>query len=272
MNPTVRRYHDDAITTTFTGTVVAAGTQHGRTAVALAETWFYPESGGQLGDRGTLGGVSVVDVQVDDDGVVWHLLEGPAPTGEVACTIDWARRFEHMQQHTGQHVLSAALERTLDVSTISSTLGDERDVIEIGRESIDWATVARLEAVTNQVLWEDRAVRSHWTDDQGVAAFKEEATVPGAPWVSTINGSPVPSGPPFGSELWGFGGFPKPIHPNTTEFVVLSDLATLTVAQGDKFFISMRVADKLPQLANPAGVKERIYTALLRAALRESRR
>jgi hypothetical protein len=79
--------------------------------------------------------------------------------------------------------------------------------------------------------------------DQGVAAFKEEATVPGTPWVSTINGSPVPSGPPFGNELWGFGGFPKPIHPNTQESITLSDLSTLTVTQGDKFFISMRVAD-----------------------------
>jgi hypothetical protein len=79
--------------------------------------------------------------------------------------------------------------------------------------------------------------------DQGVAAFIEEATVTGHPWVSTINGSPVPSGPPFGAELWGFGGFPKQVHPNTQENVPLADLAVLNVTQGQKFFISMRVAD-----------------------------
>ncbi len=79
--------------------------------------------------------------------------------------------------------------------------------------------------------------------DNGAAAFIEESTVPGHPWVSTINGSPVPSGPPFGAELWGFGGFPKPIHPSSDAFIVLSDLSVLSVVQGDKFFISMRVAD-----------------------------
>ena len=92
--------------------------------------------------------------------------------------------------------------------------------------------------------------------DNGAAAFIEEATAPGTPWISTINGSPIPSGPPFGSELWGFGGFPKQIHPNSTEFLVMSDLSVLNVTQGDKFFISIEAEDPKFDLAETKAVLE----------------
>ncbi len=166
-----RLYYDDAYTTRFEGAVVAVGEWRGRPAVELERTWFYPESGGQLPDRGTLGAVPVVDVQADDGGRVWHVVDGTPPEGAVAGAIDWARRFDHMQQHTGQHVLSAAFERVADAPTLSSTLGAERSVIELGLAEMDWREVARIEEAANRVLWEDREIRLHWTDAEGVKRF-----------------------------------------------------------------------------------------------------
>ena len=87
---TRRLYHDDSYVTRFRARVVAAAERAGRPAVELDATHFYPEAGGQLGDRGTLGGRRVADVQADDDGRVWHLLEdGPAPAGEVLTAIGY---------------------------------------------------------------------------------------------------------------------------------------------------------------------------------------
>jgi alanyl-tRNA synthetase len=166
-----RRYYDDAYTTRFGARVAATGQWQGRPAVELEETWFYPESGGQLSDRGTLAGVPVLDVQAGDDGRVWHVVESPPPGGDLPGEIDWARRFDHMQQHTGQHVLSAAFERVANAPTLSSTLGAERSVIELGLPEMDWRRVAETEEAANRVLWEDREIRLHWTDAEGVKRF-----------------------------------------------------------------------------------------------------
>jgi alanyl-tRNA synthetase len=165
-----RLYYDDSYTARFTGEVAAVGTHAGKPAVELRSTYFYPESGGQLADRGTLGRASLLDVQVGDDERVWHVVDAP-PAGSVECAIDWPRRFDHMQQHTGQHILSAAFDRLLDAPTLSSTLGPERSVIEVGLADVDWRTVERVEEAANRVLWDDRALVLHWTDDAHIAEF-----------------------------------------------------------------------------------------------------
>lgn len=166
-----RRYYDDAYTTSFTGEVVAVGEHAGRPALELAVTWFYPESGGQSADTGRIGEARVLDVQVDDDGRVWHVVDAVPAGGTQPCAIDAERRFDHMQQHTGQHVLSAAFDRLLDAPTLSSTLGADRNVIEVGLAEADWRTVERIEAAANRVLWDDRALALHWTDAEGIARF-----------------------------------------------------------------------------------------------------
>ena len=167
-----RRYYDDAYTTRFDAEVVARGEHAGRPAVELAATYFFPEGGGQEADRGRLGTASVVDVQAEDGGRVWHVLDGDAiAAGAVAAEVDWERRFDHMQQHTGQHVLSAALERVTDAPTLSSHLGLERSSLEVGLDDLDWKTVERLERAANAVIWENRPIRLHWVDDEGVKRF-----------------------------------------------------------------------------------------------------
>lgn len=167
----VRRYYDEGEIKAFAGRIAARGEHAGRPAVELEESWFYPESGGQLADRGRLGDAQVLDVQSDDADRVWHVVDQVPALDDVACEIDWARRFDHVQQHTGQHMLSAALEHVLSVPTLSSSLGEERCVIEVGLDTVDWRQIERVEHALHQVLWDDRELRLHWTDAQGIASF-----------------------------------------------------------------------------------------------------
>jgi alanyl-tRNA synthetase len=167
--------YDDAYTLRFQARVATLGEHRGRPAVELERTYFYPESGGQEADRGRLGATRVVDVQADDMDRVWHVLEARDPAlragDEVEGEVDGARRFDHMQQHTGQHILSAALERVLSAPTLSSHLGEERSTIEVALPGTDWRAIERVEEAANRVVWEDRAVERHWTDSAGVARF-----------------------------------------------------------------------------------------------------
>ena len=165
--------YDDAYTTRFRARIADADTRENAARVELEETFFYPESGGQEADRGSLGGVPVVDVQTADDGRIWHTL-GPGsavPSGEADAEVDWARRFDHMQQHTGQHILSAAFERLCDAATLSSHLGEERSDIELELGDADWRLVERVEEAAYRVIWDDRPIERHWVDDEGVKRF-----------------------------------------------------------------------------------------------------
>ena len=173
MSVTSRRlYYDDAYTTRFETTVAGHGEWQGRPALELATTYFYPESGGQEADRGTLGAAEVVDVQADDDGRVWHVLGAPwSAESWVHAEVEWKRRFDFMQQHTGQHVLSAAFERTAGGVTLSSHLGAERSSIEIGLPDATWQQVREVERAANRVLWEDRPVQCHWVGEADLQRF-----------------------------------------------------------------------------------------------------
>ena len=167
-----RLYYDDSYTTRFTNRVTDRSTRGDRPAVELVATYFYPESGGQEADRGTLGDARVLDVLADEEGRVWHVLDSALdPGSELAAEVDWARRFDHMQQHTGQHILSAALERMMNAPTLSSHLGDERGTLEVALVDADWRAVDRLEEAANRVVWEDRPVERHWVTGEEVGRF-----------------------------------------------------------------------------------------------------
>ncbi len=168
-----RLYYDDSYTTRFSARVVDASMLAGRPAVELEATYFYPESGGQEADRGRIGAAAVLDVQAADDGRVWHVVDAPDPVaGVLEAEVDWARRFDHMQQHTGQHILSAAFERVMNAPTLSSSLGTEKSVIEVALADVDWRAIERIEEAANRVAWDDRPVERHWVDEQGVKRFR----------------------------------------------------------------------------------------------------
>jgi alanyl-tRNA synthetase len=168
---TERIYYTEPYTTEFDATVISvepAPGDAGRKAVVLDRTAFYPTSGGQPFDTGTLGGARVVDVVDGDDGRLLHMIDGGNIEGTVHGEIDWPRRFDHMQQHTGQHVLSAAFDRVLNVRTVSFHLGASGSTIDLARE-VSAAEITRAEAEANRVVWEDRPVTIRFADAEEAA-------------------------------------------------------------------------------------------------------
>jgi alanyl-tRNA synthetase len=155
---TERLYYDSSLLR-FTGTVVESGTLDGRAFAVLDRTAFYPTSGGQPFDRGHLGGREVVEVlDREDDGAVLHFISDAVPVGAVVDgEIDAERRLDHMQQHTGQHVLSAAFIRTANVPTVSFHLGVEVSTIDLAGD-VEAAAIAKAEDEANRVVFADRDV------------------------------------------------------------------------------------------------------------------
>jgi alanyl-tRNA synthetase len=171
MTMTLRLYYTDAYLTAFTGTVTELFDHEGRTAVALDRTAFYPTSGGQPFDTGVLGGVRVEDVFDLEDGRVAHVVAAPlAPGAEVSGQVDWPRRFDHMQQHTGQHVLSAAFDRVHRARTESFHLGSETCTIDFA-VTLPAERVADAEEGANRIVWEDRPVRVRFVSDADAASL-----------------------------------------------------------------------------------------------------
>ena len=161
---TERLYYQDSSLIEFDARIVRrVAAPDGRPGVILDRTAFYPTSGGQPFDTGTLGTARVLDVSEQDDGELLHVLDTPIADDAVHGAVDWARRLDHMQQHTGQHVLSAAFERVLGARTESFHLGAEASTIDLGREvSGDEAAAAEDEA--NRVVWGDRPVTIRFAD------------------------------------------------------------------------------------------------------------
>lgn len=152
---TEKLYEADAYLRSFTATVLTCDAAKGGWAVTLDRTAFYPESGGQPGDAGTLGGAAVLDTHVSE-GVVTHLCAGPLPVGEtVRGEIDWARRFDHMQQHSGEHIVSGLICAKKHCNNVGFHLGAESVVIDFDA-ALTPAELSEVEAAANAVIWENR--------------------------------------------------------------------------------------------------------------------
>lgn len=167
-------YYDDPLAHTFTTNVTAV--EGNGSELVLAETLFYPEGGGQPADIGSIAGHAVVDVQKDTNGVIRHHLEAPAPAALEAGTtvsgeIDWSRRWDYMQQHTGQHVLSAALAQVAHASTVSVHQGSEITTIEVDREAVSEAELYQVEERANEIIRGDLTVRGFWIDDSELSEY-----------------------------------------------------------------------------------------------------
>jgi len=156
---TQKLYLDHSYDTVFEANVESTRpAQPGVSAIVLNRTLFYPESGGQLPDRGTLGGVDVIDVQENGD-VVEHLVKGEVSTvAPLRGAVDWPLRFDHMQQHTGQHILSRAFIKTDKLDTVSFHMGDETCTIDLDGPAPDAAAIARAEDLSNQIINENRPI------------------------------------------------------------------------------------------------------------------
>ncbi len=167
-----RIYYTDALRFEFDATVINATPDgNGRWRVILDQTAFYPTSGGQPFDTGRLDDVSVVDVVDTDDGLIEHVTDGPLTVGRrVQGSIDRERRLDHRQQHTAQHLLSAAFDRLLDVRTVSFHLGAASATADLARE-VTPAEIAAAEAEANRIVWEDRPVTVRFASAEDAAAM-----------------------------------------------------------------------------------------------------
>jgi alanyl-tRNA synthetase len=173
---THRLYYTEPYLRAFDATVARVDRRDDRLMVTLDRTAFYPTSGGQPFDTGRLGTLPVVEVIDEEDGSITHVLEPKLQLGSqnlevgqaVHGEIDWARRFDHMQQHSGQHVLSAAFDKLFAVRTVSFHLGGAVSTIDLARE-MSPAEIAAAEAEANRIVWEDRPLTVRFVDAEEAA-------------------------------------------------------------------------------------------------------
>jgi len=169
---TERLYYDDAYTLHFEANVLEVTAYAQRPALILDRTYFYPEGGGQPSDRGTLNGVRVLDVQTrPSDRAVLHVLESPLTAQRVIGEVDGERRRDLRAHHSGQHVLSQALERVAQARTLSVHMSETSMTIDVDRVNIAPETWEAVEALANQIVLEDRPVRAWFPTPEELAAL-----------------------------------------------------------------------------------------------------
>jgi alanyl-tRNA synthetase len=182
---TERLYYLDSYLRTFTAQLVE--TSAGGTIVYLDRSAFYPTSGGQPFDTGSIAGVPVLEV-LDEEDRVAHRLSAPAPPGEMDCRIDWQRRFDHMQQHTGQHLLSAVFEERFGLRTVSFHLGQDASTIDLEGGTADNRVVEEAERRANEVVSENRPVTVEFQDADQAHGLRKASDRTGSLRIIVIEG------------------------------------------------------------------------------------
>lgn len=163
MSSTERLYYHDSFLYDFDARVVEALDRNGRAAIVLDRTAFYPTSGGQVHDLGTLLAegrqIAITEVADEEDGRILHFSAAPLPAGtQVHGSVDATRRRDHVQQHSGQHVLSAAFIRLFNMPTVSFHMGVESCTIDLETAGVSVAQAEKAEFLANEVIAEDRPV------------------------------------------------------------------------------------------------------------------
>ncbi|HEV8147947.1 MAG TPA: DHHA1 domain-containing protein [Bryobacteraceae bacterium] len=182
---TERLYYNDCYLREFRANLVETA-EDGR-RVYLDRTAFYPTSGGQPFDLGTLGGIKVTEV-VDEEDRIAHLLEKPLAAGEVEGTVDWPRRYDHMQQHTGQHVLSAVLIELFKIPTVSFHMSAGTSTIDIGAPSLDAAKLERISQRCAEIVSEARPVSISFEDSSPELGLRKASQRTGTLRIVSIEG------------------------------------------------------------------------------------
>ncbi len=158
---TIKLFYRDAFLREFDAAVVSCEPVKGGWAVVLDRTAFYPEGGGQPADHGTLGGAKVLDVH-EKNGVITHTCSDQLSVGEtVRGRLDWERRFDHMQQHSGEHIVSGMLCSDFHCDNVGFHLGADSVIIDYNAD-ITWEQVLDIEARANRYIWEDHPLSVTW--------------------------------------------------------------------------------------------------------------
>ncbi|WP_025028298.1 alanyl-tRNA editing protein [Caldalkalibacillus mannanilyticus] len=159
---TKRVFDGDPYQTSFTATLVhQEKVDQGQWKVLLDRTAFYPEAGGQPYDRGYLDQIPV-DKVFEENGKIYHYVKEPLESNHVEGRIEFSRRFDHMQQHCGQHILSAAFIQVAELQTASFHLGKEIATIDIISSHLESSLIDEVENLANQVVLENRRIESRF--------------------------------------------------------------------------------------------------------------
>ena len=154
---TRKLYYEDPFQKGFASTVVSCEETKGGYAVVLEETAFYPEGGGQPCDVGTLGSANVLDVR-EKDGIIVHLCDRPLAAGaSVSGKIDWARRFDNMQQHSGEHICSGLICARFHCDNVGFHMGADTVTIDFNAD-ISWEALLEIEQTANLYIYEDHPI------------------------------------------------------------------------------------------------------------------
>ena len=164
---TEKLYNNAPFLREFTATVLACEEVKGGYQVVLDRTAFYPEGGGQPADHGMVGSVFVTDVH-EENGVIFHNCEKKVEIGEtVVCSIDWVRRFDHMQQHSGEHIISGILCANYHCDNVGFHLGADTVTIDYNTD-ITWEQALEAEYKANEVIWADQAVEISYPSSEAL--------------------------------------------------------------------------------------------------------
>jgi alanyl-tRNA synthetase len=165
-------YHDAYIKKFSAKLITQMEDETGRIYAILSQTAFYPTGGGQPFDSGYINGVEVVGVE-EVDGEIRHYLKEELTGGNsVDGAIDWDRRFDHMQQHAGQHILSASFEDMYGYKTVSFHLGKDTLTIDLDTETLSADEAAKVEELANQVILENRQIITKWVDEEELKQYR----------------------------------------------------------------------------------------------------
>jgi len=169
---TQRLYYTDAYQRTFTATVTAITTHEGRQALVLDRTAFYPTSGGQPYDTGKLGEFTVVDVVAGADNQIYHIVAQEADTQLIGQLlegqIEWVRRYDHMQQHAGQHLLSQLFYQLVDMETVSVHFGATESTLDLAVADVTAEQLEAVEVAANLMVYQALPIRAYLIDESAL--------------------------------------------------------------------------------------------------------
>jgi alanyl-tRNA synthetase len=187
---TEKLYYQDVFLRAFDAAVVSCQPEKKRWLVALDRTAFYPEGGGQGADHGTLGGAKVLDVH-EKDGVILHTCDAPLTVGDtVHGEIDWGRRFDHMQQHSGEHIVSGMLCAAYHCDNVGFHLGADVVTIDYNAD-IPWEGVLEIERRANEYIWADHPLEILWPTAEELDAldYRSKKALSGAVRITSFPGA-----------------------------------------------------------------------------------
>lgn len=162
-----RIYFDDPYQVEFESKIIDRVKHNNRTALILEQTCFYPESGGQPADKGTLNGVEIIDV-IEDKGRILHIVDQEVAETKVNGKVDWKTRFDYMQQHAGQHILSQSFWELMQGKTMSFHLGQDVSTLEIDIQKISDLELEKVEEGANKVIFQNREIKTYFVDEDKI--------------------------------------------------------------------------------------------------------